>query len=96
VSVARPESRGEVHIQSSDPYKPLRIDTNYFSDPEGKDMKVMLEGIHRALYLAENTTVFRNCDVKLAEKCFPGCENHIYRSLGQYFQLKDSFAETLD
>lgn len=79
VTVARPESRGEVVLSSSTPYKPLSITPNYFSDPGGKDMGVMIEGIHAALALVENTTVFQNCEATLTPKCFPGCEGHIYR-----------------
>lgn len=79
VSVARPESRGQVKIAGNDPYKPLIIEPCYYSDPTGKDMKVMLEGIERALYLAENTTSFRSCQTRLADKCFPGCEKHAFR-----------------
>jgi choline dehydrogenase len=42
-TVVRPESRGEVRLQSSDPYAPPLIDPNYF-DSE-RDLSGMVEGV---------------------------------------------------
>lgn len=43
VCLEHPLSRGTVHIESSDPEKPPRIDTGYFRNPV--DVKIMAEGI---------------------------------------------------
>lgn len=42
VCVLRPESRGHVGLQSSDPAQPPRIDPNYLSNP--RDLEVLIRG----------------------------------------------------
>jgi choline oxidase len=44
-NVARARSEGTVRLTSSDPLAPLDIDTGYFTDPEGYDERVLLEGM---------------------------------------------------
>lgn len=80
VTLARPVSKGDFCVPRNDPYKPPVIDPNYLMDPEGQDVRVMIEGIHRALFLAENTTVFRGLETVYSPKCFPGCEKVPFRS----------------
>lgn len=43
VCVLRPKSRGTVSLQSANPQDPVKIDFNFFSDPE--DAKVLVDGI---------------------------------------------------
>lgn len=80
VTLARPVSKGDFCVPSKDPYKPAVIDPNYLSDPLDHDIKVLTEGVRRALFLAENTTTFRNMETWYSEKCFPGCDKVPFRS----------------
>lgn len=48
VVLLRPESRGRVRLTSRDPHAAPIIDPNYFSDPNGHDMAVMVTGVRRA------------------------------------------------
>jgi choline dehydrogenase len=43
-SAIQPRSRGVIRLRSADALAPARIEPNYFSDPEGHDMKVMVDG----------------------------------------------------
>jgi choline dehydrogenase-like flavoprotein len=47
-NVARPRSRGRVWITSSDPDAPPSIDYGYFTDPEGHDERMLVEGVRLA------------------------------------------------
>ena len=47
VTLARPQSRGQVTLAGSDPRAPLRIDPRYFSHPE--DMPTLVAGTRKAL-----------------------------------------------
>ncbi len=47
VTLARPRSRGEVRLASSDARQSLAIDPRYFSDPD--DMPRLVKGVQRAL-----------------------------------------------
>jgi choline dehydrogenase len=40
-----PLSRGSVRLTSADPFATLKIDTAYLSDPEGRDLEVLWNGI---------------------------------------------------
>ncbi len=39
----RPRSRGRIRLDDTDPRTPARIEANYLSDPEGFDLKMMIE-----------------------------------------------------
>ena len=52
-NVARAKSRGTVRLRSSDPSAPPLIDFRYFTDPDGHDERVMLEGVKLARKIAE-------------------------------------------
>jgi choline dehydrogenase-like flavoprotein len=66
VCVLRPKSRGKVSLQSSDPREPIKIDFNFFSDPE--DAKVLVNGIRIARKILE-TEAF---DEHRGEEIHPG------------------------
>ncbi|MGZ0147651.1 GMC family oxidoreductase [Kribbella sp. WER1] len=51
-NVARPHSRGRVWIESADPAAPPAIDYRSFTDPEGHDEHILLEGIRLARRIA--------------------------------------------
>jgi choline dehydrogenase-like flavoprotein len=42
-----PYSRGSVQLTSADPFATLKIDTAYLSDPEGRDLAVLWNGIEQ-------------------------------------------------
>jgi choline dehydrogenase len=42
-----PLSRGTVQLTSTDPFATLRIDTAYLSDPEGRDLAILWNGIEQ-------------------------------------------------
>jgi len=44
----RPKSRGSVGLRSRDPFSAPAIDLNYYSDPEGADIRTVREGIRMA------------------------------------------------
>ncbi|KAF5834678.1 GMC oxidoreductase-domain-containing protein [Dunaliella salina] len=44
----RPKSRGSVGLRSTDPFANPAIDLNYYSDPEGADIRTLREGIRLA------------------------------------------------
>lgn len=52
-TVARARSEGTVRLRSADPAAPLRIETGYFSDPEGYDERIMLDGMRWIRRLAK-------------------------------------------
>ncbi|MEV6343087.1 FAD-dependent oxidoreductase [Actinoplanes sp. NPDC051851] len=51
-NVARPHSRGRVWITSADPDVPPSIDYGYFTDPDGHDERMLIEGILAARRIA--------------------------------------------
>ncbi len=51
-NVTRARSRGTVRLRSTDPDAPPAIDFRYFTDPEGYDERIMVEGVRLARELA--------------------------------------------
>lgn len=47
-NVARPRSRGSLHLVSPDIHLAPAIDLNYFSDPEGYDQRILIAGLRFA------------------------------------------------
>lgn len=45
VSSVWPKSTGNVRLSSADPTAPPRIEHNYLSDPDGDDLRVLLDGV---------------------------------------------------
>ncbi|BCY10739.1 GMC family oxidoreductase [Actinoplanes sp. L3-i22] len=67
-NVARPRSRGRVWITSADPDVPPSIDYRYFTDPDGHDERILIEGIRAARRIAEQEP-FKSW---LVREVFPG------------------------
>ncbi|XP_046455622.1 glucose dehydrogenase [FAD, quinone]-like [Daphnia pulex] len=68
----RPKSRGEIRLNSNDPYDKPVIDPKYFSDPD--DIKVTIEAVKFALALSK-TEAFQKMGSRFYDKPFPGCED---------------------
>ena len=51
-NVAKPRSRGRVWITSADPDAPPVIDYGYFTDPDGRDERMLIEGVRIARRVA--------------------------------------------
>ncbi|KAK4887894.1 hypothetical protein RN001_004165 [Aquatica leii] len=73
--VLHPVSEGTVRLKSNDPYEYPLIDTQIFSDSEGRDIAVMYEAIQKALHLVK-TEPFRKLNAKLYDLPLPVCKNN--------------------
>lgn len=51
VVLLRPRSHGTVRLASADPAAHPVIDPRYLSDPDGDDLRVLTEGVHRAQHV---------------------------------------------
>ena len=49
----KPRSRGSIALRSNDPLKSPLIQPNYCSDPEGEDMRVLIEGVRLGRRIVE-------------------------------------------
>lgn len=78
VSNARPKARGDVKLRSTDPHVPALIDPKYLDNEH--DIKVTIEGVKKAVEIAENTTTFKKVDGHFTTETFPGCEEFEFRS----------------
>lgn len=61
----RPRSRGEVTLASADPRADARIQANYLGDPDGFDMKMMVEGakLSRELFAQKAFDAYRGAPI---------------------------------
>jgi len=50
-----PLSRGTVQLTSADPFATLKIDTAYLSDPQGRDLAILWDGIQQIREYARQT-----------------------------------------
>lgn len=81
ISGARPISRGYVKLGGNSPYDPPIIDPNYLGDEGEVDLKVLLEGVKKAMILMENTTAFGGeLGTRFTNEKLPGCEQYELRS----------------
>eukprot|EP00912_Choanoflagellata_sp_UC4_P000960 UC4_evm2s592 len=54
VILNQPLSSGQVSLRSSSPYDAPKVDLNYWSDIDGKDLKIMIEGLRSACRIANS------------------------------------------
>jgi choline dehydrogenase-like flavoprotein len=78
VSNARPLSRGDIRLRSSNPRMAPIIDPNYLDNEH--DIRVMVDGIKKALELVENSTTFQKIGTHFTNESFPGCHLEEFRS----------------
>ncbi|MFP3462784.1 GMC family oxidoreductase N-terminal domain-containing protein [Arthrobacter globiformis] len=79
-NVARPASKGTIRLASADPsVKPL-VDPRYFTDPEGRDETLLVEGIRLGRKLAESTALKE----WVVKEVSPGPEVQSDEDLGAY------------
>ncbi|EFX84143.1 hypothetical protein DAPPUDRAFT_100066 [Daphnia pulex] len=71
----RPKSTGTIRLASTDPYTAPLIDPQYFTDTNGEDLKVLIEGTKIGLALSK-TEAFQKLGTKFYDKIFPGCEGY--------------------
>lgn len=83
VSLARPRQTGEMLLKSSDPLDRMLIDPKYLHDE--RDVKVLVEGLKRAVDLVENSTTFKAVGARFTDEKFPGCE-HIPIRTDEYWE----------
>jgi choline dehydrogenase len=88
VCVLRPESRGRIELRSADPGVPPLIRPHYLSDPEGRDLRVLVEGVRiaRRILAQPSLKPFAGAEI------FPGAEANDDASLIAFVRRK---AETI-
>lgn len=80
VDNGRPKSRGVLRLRSKNYMDEPIIDPRYYEDKEQEDIRVILEGIERALYLAENAPSFKKLGARLSPVPLPPCKHLPFRS----------------
>jgi choline dehydrogenase len=86
--VLRPKSRGRIRLASADPNAKPGIHANYLSDPDGYDLKLLIEGLRltREIFGAKPFDQYRGKEI------FPGASAHTEPDLIAYIRRK---AETV-
>lgn len=72
--VLRPKSRGRIMLKNKNPLVYPRIYANYFTDPEGHDIKVSVNGIKKLLELLEMPAL-KKIDARIMDKPIPACKH---------------------
>ncbi|CAL8094297.1 unnamed protein product [Orchesella dallaii] len=95
VTGARPLSRGSIRLGGSSPYDRQIIDPNYLSDAEQVDLKVLLDGVKKTLFLMENTTASQRIGSAFTTTSLAGCEHLTFRSTPYWECFVRRFSVTL-
>ena len=66
----KPRSRGSIRLHSADPRAPAAIDPGYLSDPEGHDLKMLIEGVR----LSREIFAQAPFDPYRGDEIFPGAD----------------------
>jgi choline dehydrogenase len=88
VCTLRPLSRGRIDLASADPRAKAAIRPNYLSDPEGRDLATLVEGVKlsRQIFAAAPFNAYRG------EEIFPGAEKSSDAEIVAFIRAK---AETI-
>jgi choline oxidase len=79
-NVTRAKSRGMVRLRAADPDTPPAIDFRYFTDPEGYDERIMVEGVRLARELAASPALSKWVQRELA----PGPSAQSFEEISEY------------
>lgn len=71
--VLRPKSRGKILLKNNNPFTYPRIYANYFTDPEGYDIRVSVNGIKKLIELLK-TPSMQAINARLHKTPIPACE----------------------
>lgn len=82
-NVAKPSSRGRVWIDGADPEAPPRIDYGYFTDDEGHDERILVEGIRLARQVAAEEPMAS----RLVREVFPGPDVRSFEDISRLARL---------
>lgn len=80
VNYARPRSRGSLRLASANYIDEPLIDPRYYEDADQEDIRVTVEAIQRALYIAENAPSYKRLGSRLSPVPFPSCKHMLFRS----------------
>ncbi|KAL1453670.1 hypothetical protein WDU94_009990 [Cyamophila willieti] len=75
----RPKSIGRVMLKDSNPHHPPLIDLNYFSDPHGEDLNVLIAGVRKAQELVKSPAM-RRLNATLLRTPLPECAQYAFDS----------------
>lgn len=70
--VLRPKSRGRILLKSRNPFTYPKIYSNYFTDPEGYDIKVSVNGIKKLIEMLQ-TPAMKQINARLHKAPIPAC-----------------------
>lgn len=70
VVLLQPQSEGEVVIDSTDPFRPARIEPRYLSDPAGEDLRVLARGVEMAREILRAPALASSVEAEM----WPGAE----------------------
>jgi choline dehydrogenase len=65
VVLLQPRSSGTVHLRSADPVEPPAIDPRYLTDPEGRDLATLLQGLRLARRVLASEPLARFVDAEI-------------------------------
>ncbi|KAF5286444.1 hypothetical protein FQR65_LT12625 [Abscondita terminalis] len=83
--VLHPVSKGTIRLQSKDPFVYPLIDTQIFSDKEGRDISIMYEAIQKGLELIQ-TEPFKKINARLYDLPLPACKDkYVYLSKDYWY-----------
>lgn len=71
--VLRPKSRGRVMLKNTNPFAYPKIYANYFTDPEGHDIRVSVNGIKKLIEMLQ-TPSMKQINARLHKAPIPACE----------------------
>jgi len=93
-TLIRPKSKGKILLRSQSPQEHPKIFAGYLSDPQGRDVAVMIEGIRFAQELM-NTEVMKAKEAKQRKVFVEGCESFEFDSTGYWECVLRHIASTV-